>query len=287
MTTAPHVPASGMDAWRAQSSRKNAYASGPVAPGGNTPWAQAYGTEIRQLIERQVSRAPRSVQAHLGPSELGVQCHREVVGKLTAVARTNHVPSSWPPFVGTSVHAGLAQAFEDENARIGQERFLTELAVTPVPEYGGTTDLYDRAWEAVVDHKVLGPTSLAKIVSAKGPSFRYRVQLLLYFLGCLNAGLPAKRIVLIAYPRAAATLDGLYVWEHIPGPEDAALIAEVLRVTTLRRQMAAEVLARRMTLEQVPITPGEDCIWCTQFRPQAARDMGPGCPGTSIGQGSL
>ncbi len=50
-----------MDAWRAQSSRKSAYtASVPTAPGGNTPWAQSYGTEIRQLIERQVARAPRS-----------------------------------------------------------------------------------------------------------------------------------------------------------------------------------------------------------------------------------
>jgi hypothetical protein len=288
MTTAPHIPASGMDAWRAQSSRKSAYAASvPAMPGGNTPWAQQYGSEIKKLIERQAARAPRSVQVHLGPSELGSSCHRQIVGKLVAVAPTNHVKHFWPAILGTAAHAWLAQAFEDENARIQVQRFLTELSVTPVPGHSGTTDLYDRFWEAVVDHKVLGPSSLAKISSGKGPSRLYRVQLLLYFLGCLNAGLPAKRIVLIAYPRTAATLDGLYVWEHIPGPEDAALLAEVLRDTELRKKLAREVLSRRMTLEQVPITPGEDCIWCDQFRPQAARDLGPGCPGTSIGQGSL
>ena len=282
------LPRGGLDAWRDQGSRKQAYAASvPTMPGGNTAWARAYGTEIKQLVERQARRAPRSVQVHIGPSELGSRCHRQIVGKLVAVAPTNHVLSLWPAILGTAAHAWLAQAFEDENARIGAERFLTEMRVTPIPGHGGTTDLYDRAWEAVADHKVLGPTSLAKIASGKGPSRLYRVQLLLYFLGCLNAGLPAKRIVLIAYPRTAASLDGLYVWEHIPGPEDAALLAEVLRDTALRKQLAAEILARRMTLEQVPITPGDECAFCSQFRPQAARDMGPGCPGTSIGQGSL
>jgi hypothetical protein len=94
--------------------------------------------------------------------------------------------------------------------------------------------------------------------------------------------------VLVAYPRTAATLDGMYVWEHVPGPDDAALLAEVLRITVIRRQIAAEILAGRMALSQVPITPSdEECFWCPFFRPQSARDLGPGCPGTSIGQGSL
>lgn len=261
--------------------------SRPSLPGGNTDWARRYGDEIKDVVHRQASHAPRSIQAHLGPSELGSACHRHVVGKLIAVPATNHVPSPWPAILGTAAHAWLAQAFEDENTWIGARRFLTELSVTPVPGHSGTTDLFDRFWGAVVDHKVVGPSTLAKIASGKGPSRLYHVQLLLYFLGCLNAGLPAKRVVLIAYPRAAATLDGMYVWEHIPGPEDAALLAEVLRDTALRKQMATEILARRMTLEQVPITPGDECYFCSQFRPASARDLGPGCPGTSIGQGSL
>src|SRR6476661_5278696 len=102
------LPGSGMDAWRSQS-RKGAYAASvPAPPGGNTPWARAYGLQIKQLIERQASRAPRSLQVHLGPSELGVHCHRSVVGRMTAEPRTNHVSHPWPAIIGTAVHAWLA-----------------------------------------------------------------------------------------------------------------------------------------------------------------------------------
>jgi hypothetical protein len=281
------LPGSGMDAWRSQS-RKGAYAASvPAPPGGNNDWSRTYGTEIKRLIERQAARAPRSMQAHLGPSELGEPCARQVVGKMIAEPSTNHVLSLWPAILGTAAHAWLAQALQDENARIGMQRFLAEMRVAPDPDHPGTTDFYDRVTQTTGDWKVLGPTTLAKI-ARDGPSFQYRVQLLLYWLGCLIAGLPVRRIALIALPRTAATLDGMYVWSHEPGPEDAALVAEVLRVTAARRQLAAAILRREITLNDIPITPSSDsCRYCPLFRPQAARDLGPGCPGTSIGQGSL
>lgn len=253
---------------------------------GNTPWAQGYAVHVRQLVDRQADRAPRSVQSHLGPSELGEVCDRQVIGKMVGpvfpnTRKTNHVSSKWPATIGTAVHAWLAQAFEDENKRIGVQRFLTELRVAPVLQHPGTTDLFDYIEQAVCDHKVLGPTSMAKIKSPAGPPRVYRVQLLLYWLGCLNAGLPARRIAIIAYPRTAPTLDGIYVWEHVPGPEDIDLLAEVLRITAIRRDIAAAILRGDARIEDVPITPGENCFFCPFFRPQAAFDGGPGCPGTS------
>ena len=281
------LPGSGMDAWRSQSRKQSYAASVPAPPGGNSPWARAYGLQIKQLIERHAARAPRSLQVHLGPSELGIRCHRRVVGRMTAEPRTNHVSHIWPALIGTAVHAELAQALQNENARIGKQRFLTELRVAPVPDHAGSTDAFDYYDGTLLDWKVLGPTSMAKVASADGPSYQYKVQLLLYWLGALVAGLPVRRIALIALPRTAANLDGLYVWGHEPGPEDAELVAEVLRVTALRQQMAREILARRLTINDIPVTPGDECFLCPLFRPQAARDLGPGCPGTSIGQGSL
>jgi hypothetical protein len=277
MTTAS--VSGGMAAWQDQGGRA------PPAPmmNGNTVWAQQYADEIRDLIYRQAARAPRSIQAHLGPSELGVECDRQVVGKMIAAVPTNHVSDPWPAIIGTAVHAWLAQAFQDENARIGLIRFLTELSVAPVPEHPGTTDLYDGIEQATVDHKVLGPTSMAKIQSPDGPPRHYLVQLLLYWLGCQVAGLPSKRIVLIAYPRTEASLDRMYVWERQPGPADVALLQEVLRVTAVRRQIAARILEGRMHLSEVPITPDEDvCYFCPFWRPQAAYDGGPGCPGKTL-----
>lgn len=130
-----------------------ASAPGSMNVNGNTDWAGRYARELRSVINRQAARAPRSLQVQLGPSEVGSQCHRQVVGKLAGVPRTNHVSDPWPSIVGTAVHSWLAKAFEDENAREGILRWVTEAAVTPAPGLTGHADLYDAAESAVVDHK--------------------------------------------------------------------------------------------------------------------------------------
>jgi len=249
----------------------------------NSDWGSRYARELRGVINRQASQAPRSRQVHLGPSELGETCDRQVVGKLAGMQRTNHVSDPWPSVVGTAVHAWLAQAFEDENRREGVLRWLTETAVAPHPDYGGHADLYDAQEQAVVDHKVLGATSLNKVKSVKGPSRRYQVQLLLYGAGFRALGLPVKRVVLAAYPRTAATLDGLYVWDRPCRPEDEYLIRDVLARTEVRKLVAADVASGAMSLNQVPAMPDDDgCFFCPLYRPQSAYDGGPGCPGTVL-----
>lgn len=254
--------------------------SAPRALEGNNEWAARYARELRGVITRQATLAPRSRQVHLGPSEIGEPCSRQVVGKLAGITPTNHISDPWPSIVGTAVHAWLAEAFRDENARERVLRWVPEARVIPHPDHAGTADLYD-AWEqCVCDHKVLGASSLAK-VRARGPSRRYRVQLILYGLGYRLLGLPVKRVALAAYPRTAATLDSMYVWGHLLTPEDDALAQEVLEQTAVRKLLAAEVTAGHMHWMQVPATPdGDGCYFCPMYRAQSAYDNGPGCPGT-------
>ena len=212
---------------------------------------------------------------------MGAACDRQVVGKLTAAGRTNHVADPWPSIVGTAVHAWLAETFEKENRRLGLIRFLTEISVAPTPAHPGHTDLYDDAESAVVDWKILGASTLSKVRSSAGPPRKYQVQLLLYGAGCRALGLPVKRVVLVALPRTASTLDGMYVWDHPITPADADMVAEVLRITDVRKEIATEILNGRMRLDQVPITPSDDeCFYCPFYRPQSAYDNGRGCPGT-------
>lgn len=241
----------------------------------NTEWGVRYARELRGVVTRQATLAPRSQQVHLGPSELGVECDRQVVGKLAAERRTNHVSDPWPSIVGTAVHAWLALAFQDENVRERMLRWVTEVRVTPHPDYPGHADLYD-AWEqAVVDWKVLGATSLSKIKSVKGPSRKYKVQLILYGAGFRALGLPVKRVVLAALPRTAATLDGMYVWDHVLQPEDDDLVRAVLDRTAVRKTIAAEITAGRMTLGQVPATPDDDeCFFCVAGSTQVVTRAG-------------
>jgi hypothetical protein len=261
-------------------------AATPRALNGNDEWASRYARELRGIITRQATLAPRSQQVHLGPSELGEPCSRQVVGKLAGITPTNHVSDPWPSIVGTSVHAWLAEACRDDNTHERQLRWVTEQAVEPAAGYDGHADLYD-AWEkTVVDWKVLGTTSLAKIKSPSGPPRRYKVQLLLYARGYRNLGLPVRRVAIAALPRTAATLDSMYIWSHLCTPEDDVLVDEVLRVTEVRQQLAAEVRAGRMGFMDVPATPDDAaCFFCIHYRPQSAYDGGLGCPGTITPKG--
>lgn len=261
----------------------------PPSLNGNSPWAQRYGKVLRGVFEDAAARAPRTLQQHLGPSELGVMCDRQVAGKLAALPVTNHVLDPWPSIRGTALHAWAADAFTADNLRYGYTRWLAEQKVTPHPEHPGTADLYDAAELAVVDHKFLGDSSLAKV--RKNPPRKYLVQLLLYGLGYINLGLPVTRVVLAAYPATKASLDDMYVWEHPTdyAGADGALLNRVFQQTAVRKNWAQHILASgnpEMALRDVPADTGEDrdteCYFCPFYRPQASRDKLYGCPGPDI-----
>jgi hypothetical protein len=252
----------------------------PARLEGNTAWASRYAGELRRVVHEQASGSARNLQRHLGPSELGVPCDRQVVGKLAGMPVTNHVADPWPSIVGTAVHAWLADAFTAANAGLDFPRWLAEQKVVPHPDHSGTGDLYDALETAVVDHKILGESSMAKVRSASGPSIKYVIQLILYGKGFRLMGLPVTRVALAAYPRTAASLDGLYVWERATGPQDDALIEEVFRLTARRKAMAEEVISGLKTFTDIPLSTDDDeCFFCPFYRPQSKRDNGPGCPG--------
>lgn len=243
---------------------------------GNTPWASRYAEEIRTILGEHNARTPRTLQRRLGPSELGVACDRQVVGKMAGTPATNHVFDPWPSFVGTAVHVSLAEMFDGDNLRKGVARWLTEQKVTARTDISGTGDLYDAQEACVGDHKVLGVTSLAKVKRPEGPPRKYQVQLLLYGLGFINLGLPVSRVALIAYPRTKSTLDDLYVWERPFDGEAVELLDEVFQQTDLRRAMSELLTQGLINLMDVPATPSqEECYFCPLYRPSGEG----GCPG--------
>lgn len=252
----------------------------PARLEGNTAWASRYAGELRRVVHEQANGSARNLQRHLGPSELGVPCDRQVVGKLAGLPVTNHVADPWPSVVGTAVHAWLADAFTAANAGLDFPRWLAEQRVVPHPDHSGTGDLYDAVETAVVDHKILGESSMAKVRSVAGPPIKYVIQLLLYGKGFRVMGLPVTRVALAAYPRTAASLDGLYVWSRETGPQDDPLIEEVFRLTDRRKSLAAALVSGAVKFTEIPTAIDDDeCYFCPFYRPQAKRDGGPGCPG--------
>lgn len=129
-------------------------------------------------------------------------------------------------------------------------------------------------------HNCLGESSMAKVRSTTGPPVKYVIQLLLYGKGYRNLGLPVTRVALAAYPRTAASLDGLFVWERATGPQDDALIEEVFKLTAQRKTLAAALVSGAVSFDEIPTAPDDDeCFFCPFYRPQSKRDNGPGCPG--------
>jgi hypothetical protein len=259
-------------------------APAPAATQGNTPWAAEAARRFTDIVQRYSERRPRSMQRHLGPSELGVECDRQVVGKLLGEPATNHVTDPWPSFMGTAGHAEMEDVFGWENGQLGEVRYLTERRVTPPPPldgHPGTADLYDGLEFAVLDHKFLGRTSLAK-VRGDNPPRKYRAQLGIYGLGYMREGLRVDRVALIAWPRTESTLAGLYVWEQPMDAAMAVLLQEVFADTERRKWWAEWVAAqpiREHALAQVPRTPSHDeCYFCPFYRPNGTDGIG--CPGT-------
>lgn len=259
------------------------FMQGAKAPriSGNTPWASRYAEEIKRVLTEANTWAPRSQQVHLGPSELGVACDRQVAGKLARIPATNHVVDPWPSIVGTAVHAWLAEAFAADNTRRNLMRWIAEQKVYPHPDHSGTADLYDALEQSVDDHKVLGETSMQKVKSPGGPPRKYVAQMFLYATGYEVLGLPVRRVALIAYPRTKSSLDGIYVWESPFDDAARALVQEVFADTERRKSQAARVIAGTAKLTDIPVSPDDsECFFCPFYRPQAARDPKiAGCPG--------
>jgi hypothetical protein len=251
---------------------------------GNTPWAATYAAELREIVTRYADNAPRNVQRHLGPSEIGHVCDRQVAGKLAGLPKTNHVSDPWPSIMGVAGHAWMADCLASVNAQ--GPRFLTEFRVTPSVEglrefetHPGTGDGYDAKYLAVFDHKFLGNSRMDELIR-KGPSRHYFVQFLLYMLGFRALDLPVERIVLLAWPRTKSSINGLYVWEHPVTEADFTFLRDVIAPELARRkQWAAALLTGTAQLSDVPMDAADECQWCPFYRPQSARDGGPGCPG--------
>ncbi len=241
-----------------------------IASNGNSPWAQRYARELRDVVFRYAARSPRTLQRHLGPSELGQPCDRQVITKMAGPAHildTNHISDPWASIVGTAIHAFLEEAFGWDSAEGPiKDRWLTERRVTPDPAspepHPGTADLYDATTRTLVDHKGQGEGVRAKL-RAQGPPVHYRMQMLLYAAGYMHEGFPVDRVALVSWPRTKSTLDDMYVWEHVLTGEDLEEVVALIEKTKVREDLAKFVAAGELDWRDIPATPSDEgCHYC-------------------------
>lgn len=181
-----------------------------------------YGDVLAEVIERHILNAPRTLQVAIGPSEIGVDCRRQLGFKLLGIPERAAPKVAWKAWVGTSMHHELEVIFTNE-AMVTQQRWLTETRVV-IDDRGrfGSVDLYDAETCTIVDWKSKGKTALA-YVKKHGPSERERRQQHLYGLGLERAGYVVKTVALFYMPRDGEWSQRYY-WSE-PYDRDVALAA--------------------------------------------------------------
>ncbi len=166
--------------------------------------------EIFYSFDNRKTSDNRSAQATLGPSEIGTPCDRRLAMSLLGIPAVNPGGDGWAAFVGTCIHAGLAEMFMWADAGTG--RFAAEVPLTFPNQHvpGGTSDLLDRVLFMVDDHKAQGRWSLDKL-KTQGMTPTQRVQLHTYGYGQRLKGEVVDYVALISWPREASSLADLYV----------------------------------------------------------------------------
>jgi len=226
-------------------------------------------TDLKRVILDHERSRPRSKQTSIGPSEAGNPCSRRLAYKLLGVEAVNTDSDPWAAIVGTSVHAWLDDAFKEENTRLGWDRWHCSVKVELPGYMRGTIDLYDAHTKTVIDHKVVGNTTL-KAAKNSAPSDQYVTQCQLYGTGMRLAGYEVEHIG-IAYWSRSGFLKDAYFWQA-PYDEDISETA-CLRLDALKSVTAVGLTA----LPMIPTTD-TNCAWCPYYLP-AITDVTQGCPG--------
>lgn len=244
-----------------------------TTPIGDHPFKR----EIIQIVRAYDQSRPRSLQKHLGPSEIGAGCMRQIGYKLAGRDPVNEVADPWFTFVGSSVHhfMALAAAYYNDVVlnRPDNPRFLVEHRVKVASansgyDTSGHTDLYDVDNQRVVDWKIVGVTTMRKVTGPAGDTDQYRVQGQTYAAGWAQAGYDVKETMIAYLPRSNFLAKmHLSVFPFDPGVAQQAMA----RVGAIERLLAGGLQPEQM--------PAADCtIWCPFYRPKL--ELGhSSCPG--------
>ncbi len=247
-----------------------------TAPAGDHPFKR----EIIKFVREFDASRPRSMQKHLGPSEIGSPCTRQLGMKLAGVAPVNETADPWFPIIGTAVHAWLATALDwYQYNRLGctpdNPRFLIENRVHADSEGGystsGSTDVYDTLHDRVVDWKIVGTTTMRKVKQGNTPEEKigpqYHVQGMTYGKGWRQRGFKPREVMIAFLPRS----NFLYNMQLVVVPFDES-VADAAQL-----RLAAIDEARKL-IDPHLLPAGGCTVWCPFYRPNYP--LGPtSCPG--------
>lgn len=241
------------------------------APEGPHP----FKNEILRMVREYDASRPRSMQKHLGPSEIGAPCDRQLAMKLAGLPEVNQVADPWFPIVGSAVHEWLAKMVGWYNDvlldRAGNPRFLVENRVKVAAENqgystSGSTDVYDIDHQRVIDWKIVGATTMRK-VDQEGAGPQYTVQGMTYGKGWVQAGYPVKSVLICFLPRS----NFLNKMKLVELPYDQSIADRA-------QARVAAIDQLRQFIKPHEFPAGGCTVWCPFYRPSVPLGA-TSCPG--------
>jgi hypothetical protein len=256
-----------------------------------TELGQRVASELKQMFFQYNQRRAednRNAQATLGPSEIGTPCDRRLALSLMRFPAVNPGGDGWAAFVGTSLHAGVAEMLQWADGGSGRYAVEVPLTFKSVNVPSGTGDWLDRTLLLFNDHKMMGGWSLDKL-KTDGPSETYRVQVHVYAYGARLRGDMVSSVGIVGWPRDKSTLDDLYVWTEEYRPEVARKALErVDGIAERVKELSAPLhpdgewsAARPHEVAAQFELNASDCKFCPFHMPGAKslKEGGPGCNG--------
>jgi hypothetical protein len=131
----------------------------------------------------------------------------------------------------------------------------------------GHTDVYDVDMKRVIDWKIVGATTMRKVLK-EGDSQQYRVQANTYAEGWRQAGFEVNELLICYLPRSNF-LDKLHI-SVLP-------VEPHLAHDALERLGAIEKLVK-LGVPPETMPPGDCTVWCPFLRPKVKLG-GTSCPG--------
>lgn len=121
-------------------------------------------TEIIRIIKHTANNAPRNLQRHIGPSQVGTPCARELAYGLSDLTPNSDLHDPWPSIIGTAVHAWLADAMEAANpAPPAPKIWIPETRVDVGFGLRGSSDVFHVPTGCVCDWKGMALDTLVPV----------------------------------------------------------------------------------------------------------------------------
>lgn len=227
----------------------------PTATPEQQAWAEGIAHEYFDVVAAGIRNHERSAQKLIGPSEIGVDCLRELAYKLAQAEEADRgLP--WKPTVGTACHTQMEEWFSapavKDDWEVEQKVDVGKIGPDMIK---GSTDLYAKAG-AVIDHKFVGLKRLLHY-KGNGPSNQYRVQANTYGVGWAAEGFPVHIVMIAFHPRDGELTDSYYWWE----PFDELIAQKALKRANDVYALIAG-LGLSGALSMLPFCNSQWCDWC-------------------------